>query len=353
MIKCAIIGVGGGRARGLAEAYGYVTRGRLAAVSTRRRDKLDAFADEFDVPARYTDYREMFEREKPDLVHVNTPPSVRLEIFEAAEAAVVPAVLVEKPLAIQGEDFLAIRAFARTARVKIAVNHQLHFHPRRGRLQQQVRDGAIGNLRFIEASAGMNPAYQGTHALQAIGAFNPGATPVAVFGQVSGADGLAETPRHHYAPDECTGVINYDNGVSALLRCGAVAPRVIPGGSINVHKRIAVYGDRGFVHWTMHGWESRIDNVHERGEHVYAEEDILGQAAMTEAMVDWLEDDAAVHPLNIDSALSDFSVILGIYESALNRAVVSLPFAPSPDLVGRLRRALEQPVATRCRGRPR
>lgn len=340
MIKSAIIGVSGGRARGLAEAYRHVKRGRLAAVSSRRRDKLEAFGSAFDVPARYTDYREMFEREEPDLVHVNTPPSVRLEIFEAAEAAGVPAVLVEKPLAIQGEDFLAIKAFARTARVKIAVNHQLHFHPRRSQLQRLVKDGAIGNLRFIEASAGMNPAYQGTHALQAISAFNPDAAPVDVFGQVSGAEGLAETPRHHYAPDACTGVISYDNGVSALLRCGAVAPRVIPGGPVNVHKRIAVYGERGFVHWTMHGWETRIDQKHVRGEHVYAEEDILGQAAMTEAMIDWLADDTAVHPLNIDAALSDFGVMLGIYESALSRVVVALPFTPSPDLVGKLRSAL-------------
>ena len=340
MRKCAIIGVSGGRARGLAEAYRHVTRGRLTAVSSRQRDKLDAFAAAFGVPSRYTDYLEMFDREKPDLVHVNTPPSVRLEIFEAAESAGVPAVLVEKPLAIQGEDFLAMQAFARSARVKIAVNHQLHFHPRRSLLQRKVRDGAIGNLRFIEASAGMNPAYQGTHALQAISAFNPDAAPVSVFGQVSGADGLAETPRHHYAPDECTGIIDYDSGVSALLRCGAVAPRVIADGSTNVHKRIAVYGDRGFVHWTMHGWESRIDDVYERGEHVYAEEDILGQAAMTEALIDWIEDDAAVHPLNLDSALGDFSIILGIYESALSRAAVTLPFTPSPDLVGKLRAAL-------------
>ena len=340
MVKCAIIGVSGGRARGLAEAYRHVSRGSLAAVSSRQRDKLDAFASAFDVSARYTDYREMFEREKPDLVHVNTPPSVRLEIFEAAESAGVPAVLVEKPLAVQGEDFLAMQAFTRSARVKIAVNHQLHFHPRRSLLQRKVREGAIGNLRFIEASAGMNLAYQGTHALQAIGAFNPGASPVDVFGQVSGPGGLIETARHHYAPDQCTGVVNYDNGVSALLRCGAVAPRVIAGGAINVHKRIAVYGDAGFVHWTMHGWESRIDNTYESGEHVYAQEDVRGQAAMTEALIDWIEDDRSVHPLNIDAALTDFSVILGIYESALRRSVVMLPFEPTCDLVGKLRRAL-------------
>ena len=340
MIKSAIIGVSGGRAKGLAEAYRHVRHGRLVAVSSRQRDKLDAFGSAFDVPGKYTDYRDMFQREKPDLVHVNTPPSVRLEIFEAAEASGVPAVLVEKPLAIQGEDFLAMQDFARSARVKIAVNHQLHFHPRRNYLQQKVRDGAIGSLRFIEASAGMNLAYQGTHALQAIGAFNPGAKPVEVFGQVSGAEGLKVTPKHHYAPDQCAASIVYDSGLSALLRCGGHAPRVIDG-SVNVHKRIAVYGDRGFVHWTMHGWESRIDNVYESGEHVYAEEDILGQAAMTEAMINWIEDDHAVHPLNIGSALSDFGVVLGIYQSALNRAAVTLPFVPPSGLVGKLRSVLD------------
>ena len=60
-------------------------------------------------------------------------------------------------------------------------------------LQRLVQDGAIGDVRFIEASARMNLAYQGTHSLQAIGAFNPGGVPATVFGQVSGAKGLRET----------------------------------------------------------------------------------------------------------------------------------------------------------------
>ena len=112
MYKTAIVAVSGGRANHHAEAYQHITRGELAAISTRQRDNLDQFGERHGVAARYTDYREMFEKEKPDLVHVNTPPNVRLEIFEAAEAAGVPAVLVEKPLAIQAEDYLAIRAFA-------------------------------------------------------------------------------------------------------------------------------------------------------------------------------------------------------------------------------------------------
>ena len=341
MYKTAIIAVSGGRARGHAEAYQHVQRGKLAAISTRQRDNLEAFGAAFGIDARYTDYREMFAKEKPDLVHVNTPPHVRLEIFEAAEAAGVPAVLVEKPLAIQGEDWRAIREFAaRKPKLKIAINHQLQFHPRRRHLQRLAAEGAIGDLRFIDASSGMNLAYQGTHSLQAIGAFNPGGEPATVFGQAAGAEGLQVNDKQHYAPDQNLATISYDNGAQAMLRCGDNAPRVDQSRPIHQHKRIAAYGERGYLHWTMWGWETLINGVYERGAHDYPAEDILGQAAMTDAMFDWLEDDGAVHPLNLDAAISDFRIILALYTSALTRQVVALPFEPPDDLVAKLRAAL-------------
>ncbi len=343
MVKAVIIGVSGGRAHGHAQAYQHIKRGRLVAVSARQQDKLAVFADQYDVPAHYTEYREMFAREKPDLVQVSTPPDARLEIFQAALDAGVPALLVEKPLAIQAEDYLAIRAFAASnPAIKIAINHQLQFHPARLRLQRLVADGAIGELRFVEASSGMNLAYQGTHSLQAIGAFNPAAAS-AVFGQVSGAAGLQPNIREHYAPDQSLAAIEYSNGVQATLRCGENAPRVPRGGPIYQHKRIAVYGSRGYIHWTMWGWETLIDGVYASGEHEYPEEDVLGQAAMCEAMVDWLEDDAALHPLNLDAALKDFEIILALYTSALTRQVIRLPFTPGPNLVPQLRAALASP----------
>lgn len=344
MYKCAIIGVSGGRARGHAEAFGHVDRGRLAAVSSRTKDKLDAFADEYGVGPRYTDYREMLEKERPDLVFVNTPPTVRLEILEAAKAAGTPALVVEKPVAVEGEDFRAIREYARSTKAggggpKVALNHQLHFHPRRQHLQTLVAEGKIGEIRFVEASSGMNLAYQGTHSLQAIGAFLPGRKALSVFGQVSGASGLQDTPGQHFAPDESLATVKYEGGVDAVLRCGANAPRV-GDGPIHRHKRIAVYGTKGSVLWTMSSWETLTDGARDGGAHEYGEEDIRGQAALTEAMFDWLEDERAVHPLNLDAALGDFNIIVGLYESALQRAVVELPVEPGDGLVRRLRQAL-------------
>ena len=341
MYKCAIVGVGGGRAKGHAEAYQHIERGRLAAVSTRDRDKLNAFGDQFGVAARYADYREMFAQERPDLVHVNTPPDVRLEVFEAAEECGIPALLVEKPLAIAGEDYRAIRAFAKGAKTKIAVNHQLHFHPRRLHLQQLVADGSIGELRFIDASCGMNLAYQGTHALQAIGAFHPQGMPARVLGQVSGTEGLQDTPRKHLAPDQCTAAIAFADGLRAQLVAGPFAPRLLDDERTNVHKRIAVYGTRGYVHWTMWSWEAVIDGQVEGGRHQYPAEDIVGQAAMTEAVFDWLADDARQHPLNLATSLRDFNTVLGIYHSALERRPVDLPCEPGTGLVEALQEALK------------
>ena len=292
MHKCAIVGVSGGRAHGHAEAYQHIKRGKLSAISTRNRENLDSFGDKFQVSARYTDYREMFETERPDLVHVNTPPDVRLEVFRAADAAGIPALFVEKPLAIDVEDYLAIRDFAKDCQVKIVINHQLHFHPRRLALQRLVQDGKIGEIRFIDTSARMNLAYQGTHALQAVNGFNPQGAPVNVFGQVSGIKGLLPSPGQHFSPDQCVAQISYDNGST------------------------------------------------DSGAHIYAEENILGQALATEAMFDWLSDDKTSHPLSLSHALRDFNVILSIYMSAMEREVIALPSCPKQNLVASLRQRL-------------
>ena len=339
--KCAIIGVSGGRANGHADAYTHIPRGRLTCIATRNRANLDAFGDRWNVDTRYTDYREMFEREKPDLVHVNTPPDVRLKVMEAAETAGVGALIIEKPLAIQAEDFLAISRFAETAKVKVAINHQLHFHPRRNHLQSLVANGAIGAVRLIDAGARMNMAYQGTHVLQSIAAFHPQGEPESVFAQISGGNGLQEARKRHYAPDATMATIRYKDGSSALLRCGTNGPYVLADDErVNVHKQVNVHGTDGFVHWSMWGWETSIRGKHERGNHNYPDEDILGQAAMTEAAFDWLEDDSRIHPLNLDAALLDFHILLKTYMSGLHRRVETLTSQLQPRLVDALRQKL-------------
>lgn len=339
--RCAIVGVSGGRARGHAEAFAHIPRGELTAVSTRTAENLRRFADQWNVPHAYTNYTEMFREQDLDLVLVNTPPDVRLEVLEAADLNGVGSVIVEKPLALQGEDWQALKGFAEQSSLKVAINHQLHYQPRRLALQKLVRQGGIGSIRHLDASARMNMAYQGTHVLQSVAAFHPQGEPTGIFAQISGGDGLAVGRKQHYAPDATLAAVRYGDAASTLLRCGTNGPYVLAGDErVNVHKQVTVYGTDGYVHWSMWGWETSISGKRERGSHNYPDEDILGQAAMTEAAFDWLEDDRRLHPLNLDAALLDFHILLKAYMSGLNRREETLASELQPGLIEALRQTL-------------
>jgi len=336
MYKCAMLGCGG-RAHGHADAYRFVRKGKLVAICDMNEERLHAFGDRWNIAARYTDFETMLDREKPDLLHIVTPPQLRFDLLAKADAHGVPAVLVEKPIALQGEDYRQLRQLAATAKSKICVNHQLHFHPRSLEFQRDVAEGRIGELRFLEASARLGLSGQGTHIMELIAAYTPGATPTTVFGNVGGTRGFAS---NHPAPDYSVASIEFDNGVRAQLLCGTNAPRMNDSYE-HMHKRIAAYGTRGFRHWTMEWWERTApDGTLEKGVHRYAEEDVVGQAGITDAALEWLDDTSRVHPTNLDASLNQFNVILGIYTSALKNAPVSLPVEPEDGLLDALRARL-------------
>ncbi len=336
--RCAIVGVSGGRANGHAEAFPTMPRGELVAISTRNEVNLQTFGDKWQVAARYTDYDRMFREEKPDLVLVNTPPNVRLEVLQSAERCGVAGLIVEKPLALQSEDYLELCRFAGTATTKVAINHQLHFHPRRQYLQNLVESGSIGEIQSLAASARMNMAYQGTHVLQSLRAFQPSPAVRVTTSLMSGDTGLQETTRMHLAPDRLAAKIFFADGAVAELQCGLNAPFDDPSDTrINTHKQIGVEGTTGGVYWSMSGWRTRIGEREESGAHVYAEEDIQGQSGMCEAMFDWIEDDSQVHDLNLRAALEDFRLLLGIYSSGLSGHTESLVGAPAPHLLTSMR----------------
>jgi hypothetical protein len=91
----------------------------------------------------------------------------------------------------------------------------------------------------------------------------------------------------------------------------------------------------------MSGWEKRTrDGGYEKGSHDYGTEDDLAQGRLTEAMFDWLEDDAKPHPTRLARSLAQFNVILGIYVSALESRPVDLPFDPPDGLLDALRERL-------------
>ncbi len=326
-MKSACLGCGP-RARQHALAYELVTRGKLSAICDLDEARLERFGQEFGIDRRYTNLGHMLEAETPDLLHIVTLPTIRVDLMTIAAEHEVPVVIVEKPIAIQGEDYRQIAALEKRSTTHFVVNTQLHFHPDNLALKRYVAEGHIGEVRFIDVSARSTMLDQGVHVLELAQSYNAFAPFSDVFGQVSGRENLSS---RQPAPDLAEAAIAFENGVRAQMVCGAIAPRANDSESIYMHKRIAAYGTRGYVHWTMTGWErfSQQDG-YASGEHEYREQDVRAQAALTDAAFEWAADGDKPHPTRLERNLQQFSVVLGIYTSALRDAPVALPFDP-PD----------------------
>jgi len=336
MYKCAFLGCGG-RARGHANAYAQITRGKIVALCDLDESRLNSFGDDFGVDKRYTDIHEMLDQEKPDVLHIVTQPNLRVPLMTIAAEHNVPAAIVEKPVALGGSDYRAIAELGQRCKTKFVVNHQLRHHPKLIELLNDVNEGRIGDVQFLDVSARLNLSGQGTHVTDLMFAFNNYSRPVLVFGQASGASDMDSA---HAAPDMAVAEVIFENGIHALLACGVNATSVGDYPQ-HYHKRIAVYGTRGFVHWKMEAWErSTTDGGYERGDKSYGEEDVLGQKGLTEAVFDWLDDENKLHPNRLEISLLQVNVILGLYTSTIRRAPVELPIEPEDDLLDDLKKAL-------------
>ncbi len=241
MMKAAFLGCGG-RARGHANAYKYVEKGQMVALCDMNEERLKSFGDDYGVETRYTDIHEMLDKERPDVLHIVTPPTLRYDLMKIADDHEVPVVIIEKPIAIQGEDWKQIDELRKTAKTKYVVNTQLHFHGPNLELKKDIADGRIGDLRFIDVSARSTILDQGVHVLELGHSYNDFDKPIRVFGQVSGAKTLST---RQPSPDIAEAFVEFENGVRAQLVNGTVAAKVVDSDSPYAHKRVCAYGTRG------------------------------------------------------------------------------------------------------------
>ena len=347
MYKTAMLGCGG-RARGHADAYRFVKRGKLAAICDMNEERLNTFGDEFGIASRYTDLDEMLEKEKPDVLHIVTSPVVpngseriRYPLMKQASDHGVPAAIVEKPVAVEGEDWKQIAELAEETQTKFVVNTQLDFHPKNLELKKDVVEGRIGEIKFIDASARSTPVEQGGHVLQLVSSYIDNSRPVRVLGQISGKENL-NSAAGHPSPTHAVGHALYENGVHVSLAFGTeMAQKASDDPGIYGHKRVFVAGTKGFVHWRFSSWErSTLAGGYESGPLDYGEQDVVAQGNFTEAIFDWLDDENNVHPTHLKQSLAEFNLLLGIYYSGITNEIIELPFEPPDGLMDLLREKL-------------
>ena len=126
MLKVAVIGVGS-MGKNHARVFSDIKDVELVGVSDTNSEVVENISKKFGCKG-YTDYKEMLDIEKPDLVSIVVPTQLHKEVaFEVIGRNI--HVLVEKPIAGNVEDGQAIIDLAKEKNVKLMIGHIERFNP--------------------------------------------------------------------------------------------------------------------------------------------------------------------------------------------------------------------------------
>lgn len=124
-------------------AWSRIENVEIVALASRRRENAQRRAIEFNIPAIYTDYRQMLDAEALDFVDIATPPIVHLEmISEAAKRGL--QVLCQKPIASTLAELREMIRICDEAGVTFIVNENGRFQPWYRQMKKLLDAGAIG-----------------------------------------------------------------------------------------------------------------------------------------------------------------------------------------------------------------
>ncbi|MFJ9746144.1 Gfo/Idh/MocA family protein [Streptomyces chartreusis] len=201
----------------------------VVAVASRRQESADAFAERFGIPRAYGDWTSLAEDGDIDVVYVATPHSAHRE---AAGLCLEGGrhVLCEKAFTLNAREAAELVALAKARGSFLMEAMWMYCNPLVRRLKALVDDGAIGEVRHVQADFGLAGPFPPSHRLrdpaQGGGALlDLGVYPVSFAQLLLGepSDVTARAMLSAEGVDLQTGaLLSWDNGALASLHCSIV-----------------------------------------------------------------------------------------------------------------------------------
>jgi predicted dehydrogenase len=130
---------------------------QLVAVCDLEPIMAEQLASRYAVPRWYSDVAAMVEAEKPNVLHITTPPQSHLSLTKQAVTSGCH-VFLEKPVALRHSDAEAIIQSVVSAGKKLAVNYWPNFEAPSLELRRLTQTGVLGSPVHIESFYGYNLA---------------------------------------------------------------------------------------------------------------------------------------------------------------------------------------------------
>jgi predicted dehydrogenase len=296
--------------RAHARAWSQKSRAKVIAAMDVDPGSAEKLATEYGAAA-YSDYRTMFDREKPDIVSVTTWQSVRAEVTLAAAAAGVRGILGEKPMSASlGEADDMIAACDRHG-VKLAVGHQRRFDAQNVEGRRLIADGAIGQPSAMLRRDGEGLLNRGTHEIDEMRYLLGDPAPLWLIGQVNRRTDRWE--RRVRCEDRCSAMICFEGGIRGTYESDLPQPGLrgdVVYGSDGMLKR-GPEGTLLLLNEKRAGWQTIVPP--RVGTDQYQE------------FIDWLDGKVETHRSEGQHGRVTMEILMAIYESLRIQDVVVFP----------------------------
>jgi myo-inositol 2-dehydrogenase / D-chiro-inositol 1-dehydrogenase len=251
---------GSQHARAIAQAPG----AQLAAIAEQSEANRASAQKTYPAAKLYSDYHEMLQREKLEVVDIVLPPHLH---FEATQAALRAGchVLLEKPMCLQLDQCDQLVALAKQQQRHLAIGHEFRLSSLWGRIKEMVDEGAIGDPRYCLIELWRNPYRQGTggwrYNIKQVGNwileepihffdlarwyFAKAGEPVSVFASAS-----AMRAEHPELQDNFSAILHFPNGGYAVIS------QTLAG--YEHHQVVKLTGTRGAL-WA--NWSGAMDRT--------------------------------------------------------------------------------------------
>lgn len=162
-VKVAMIGAGGRAVSAHYPSLHDMKDVKIVGVSELNEDRLKSVGDQFGVKGLYTNYVEMIEKEKPDVVYAIMPPHHMYDVC-ATVMQMGCHLMIEKPPAVTTEQTRQMAILARDNKVLTGVTFQRRFAPViRGGKEICEKKGPVHSAvsTFYKCAVGGAPYYRG------------------------------------------------------------------------------------------------------------------------------------------------------------------------------------------------
>ncbi|MEZ4861035.1 MAG: Gfo/Idh/MocA family oxidoreductase [Caldilineaceae bacterium] len=290
----------------------------IVAIADSHPEALATFGDDFDVANRYLDYREMLDKERPDIVSVCSWDPMHAEMTIAAAARRPKAILCEKPMAVSLSEADAMMIACQRNGVKLAIGHQRRYYSAWNEARRLVQEGAIGQPVRLWSAVTAGMMNTGTHCID---------FQLYVLGDPEAEWVMGAVERHtdhfifgHRVEDRCVGIIGYPGGVEGVIE-NEMNKRYQVGATIYGSDGIMEVNDNSLRYLTSsgQGWQTFTPTEGEQSGY--------GRAHIDQAygIVAWIEGRDEAYRGQAKHGRAALEIMLAVYESARCHERVALP----------------------------